>query len=505
MPSPAELACRTVRLRLERGKRWPAPSEEDVHRALELYIGLAESDERLLRKVHRWSNRRAYIIDSVPEKVPRAYGDLLYGQPPAIAPANESDANRLDDLVADDFGAELRSSVDMAGGEGEVWWRVQADKLLGRAKTTWHSRATVFPLLAGAEVVAVCFVDELPKVEDENAEKDINGNDKRVWRHIEMHARGRMENWLYLGEADKIGKPIALTDHTATAELPVVWNHELPAMLAGRIVPRFGRSKLVGRSLYAGVAGMCLALNEASTIAAENTRLGGKQRMVVPASVLKRTHEAARNAEVPRTPSAYFDTAEEAFVAEVLDGNLGDDGKEPMRMLAYEWWPEKSVVRRKDLTETILANCDLVPQYVGAGDQGQAESGTALRVRYIPTINAADGFGTTWDQEAPRVVRAMQLVEQLSLEAGGFGREWVNANGLPTIERTDPLPVDTVEQTQVASLRRSAQLISIRTQLEETFPGREDAWYDQERDRIIGDEKALAVASSGILGHTSDA
>lgn len=482
--------------RLLAARVWPIPAEMTVRRQIALWAALRESDETIIRALMKWPRDRPLIIDNLPEKIASAYGDLLFGQPPTFAPAAEEDAAPMA-AMTESWGGELPGAEETNVSEGEVWWRLSNDGVTPHPVLTWHSRTDVVPLLHGRNVLAVAFVDRLAGAQ--------RGD---VYRHLEVHGPGEVRNLLFRGRENALGRVIGLERHPETAGLVDRWDHGLP-MLAGRIVNGWGRRPIVGRSIFAGVWTQFLTLNEATTIGRENMRLTAKKRAVIPASSLRAPRVVdGIQAGADRGDGSFeavasrptFDAGEDVLVHDPLDADEGSNATPPFRILEYSFDAVSLIAYKQDVVETACMRCDLVPQFIGSGDFGQGNTGTALKVRLLPTTNAADSRGRPWDEGdgLPAIAQRGALLEALPAALGGFGRdEWTNAGGVPAVERATPLPEDENEVARRHSDLKTADLISIETSLRERYPDREEDWYGQERDRILADQAATIPPTFG--------
>lgn len=478
--------------RLTRARAWPIPTEAAVRRQITRWAAFRENDEPYLRRLMKWPDDRPLIVDNLPEKIAGAYGDLLFGQAPTFTPANETDADRMRTMV-ETWAGELPAAEETCASEGEVWWRLSLDGVTPHPVLTWHSRADVVPLLHGRNVLAVAFVSQL-----ESADRGV------VWRHIELHGVGEMRNLLFRGRPTALGQAVDLERHVDTAGLVDTWPHELP-ILAGRIVNAWGRRPHVGKSIYHGVWTKFLALNETQSIGRENVRLTAKKRAVVPASAMRAPRTTRPGVGEDRgdgsfeqlPPRPVFDAGEDVLVHDPLDADEGT-GTPPFRILEYSFDAAALVAWKTDQIEDICQRCDLVPQFIGSGDFGQGASGTALRVRLLPTTNATDGRGRPWDEALPTIAQTGALLEATPQPLGGAGREdWADPGGIPDVQRADPLPPDENEIASRHATLKTAELISAETSLRERYPDRDDDWYAEEVARIRSDAQATIAPTFG--------
>lgn len=480
-------------MRLRNSRRWPIEGERWVRQQLLRWIALRETDEQVIRTLMRWPTDRPLILDNLAEKIAAAYGDLLFGENPDWTAASPNDQDRLEHIVGG-WPDDLKEAEEKRASEGEVWWRITVNPALDRPVLTWHSRWDVVPLLYGTNVLAVAFVSVLP-----------GGDRNTVFRHLEIHQDGEVHNVLFKGRRDALGMQIDLTRHLETQDLAPDWFHEQP-MCAGRIVRRFGRRKEVGQSIYHGVWTMLLELHEARTIGRENMRLTAKKRAIVPASALR---PRAGADQVPGRPdyvdrgdgtftvrprAMEFDAGEDVFVHDPLDTDEDGGGNGPFKVLEYTYDAEGLIAHKTDLVQDICMRCDIVPQFIGSGDFGSGNTGTALRVRLLPTTNAAEGQGRAWDGQAPEITRLAQLLDALSPALGGLGAGWSDAGTPPSFERSSPLPEDPNEQAMRHSTLKTADLISREQSIRERYPEWSDEQVTAEIERIDADVEATMPA-----------
>lgn len=488
--------------RLERGREWPPKQEKGVRHALARWAAFRESDEAELRTLHEWDNGRQYIIDNLPELIADAYADLLYGEDPTYRAAATDDQQRLDDLV-DGLSTGLRGAVITHGSEGEVWWRILADPDAGHPQHTFHSRCDVVPLLAGRKVIAAAFVSFLDPPDGREAADAANPM-RAAWRHLEIHADGVVENYLYRGSWAKLGDALDLGEHPETADLPPVWDHGLP-MLAGRVVNKWGRRPIAGVSDYHGIWRQFLVLNEAWSVGRENMRLTAKQRMVVPRAAIRMGDNRAAPGgvamangadEVPRPRWQ----SEEIIVHDELESDADGSGRAAYQVLSYSFDATALIAWMEHLISNICQRCKLVPQFIGNGDFGIGASGTALRVRLLPTDLAAEGKAREWDRQVPYMIGLAQRVDALPTSLGGFGVPWTEPVSMPSVQRTDPLPDDPDEKVRRDATAVTAHIMSAEQSIRERYPDWSDDQVREELDRIRADQSANLPSSTPFGG-----
>jgi hypothetical protein len=475
--------------RLDRAQAWPNGRFKKVGDQLGVWISFRESERARLKADANWEDsNREYQIDPLAPKISDAFASLLYGRRPKLTAAKKGDQKRLDEIAKENgFPANLQRAVRTSSSEGEVWWRVKVDEDLADVPLIeWYSRTAVYPLWVGPRLAACAFVSRYD-MEDLNERPDAI-----VYRHFEIHERGAVANVLYEGSKATLGRRVELTAFEETADLADEWEHELPAMLAGRIPSTEGVDPTLGVSDYFRIKDMLHDLNEALTIGAENARMTLKQRMIAPASAFDQEGNL-RDQEV--------------WSADSLDSELpGEEGAgAPFRVLEYTFPAQQILEWRRGLAEDALGRIGIVAQFVGAGstNEGLAVSGTALRVRLIPTTAAGEERGQFWDDKRdglPGILAVCQMLDALPVDEGGLGISWQDAETPPSVERGSTLPEDETELVDRNAAAVTGQIRSRRVAIEEQHPDWTPQQVSEEEARIKQDIKDSAPASSAFGG-----
>ncbi len=467
---------------LDNSDTWPLPREKHVLERVAQRRALRQGDKQILKQLANWDTRserlfvgkgaREYIADPLPRRIAAGFADFLFGEDPEIRAAAEGDQAWHDQIAeVNELPSELHTAEQVCVSEGETWWKIYVDRDVAPAPLIqFASRLATVPLLRGGRLLACAFVTVVACEGEGDAEV--------VWRHVEAHARGRAVNRLYRGTPSWLGVRAGLDVRPELAGLPDEWPHGLE-MLAGRILNERGGHDL-GVSDYDQVQDLLLALNEARTIGAENTRLTAKKRVFMAGSVIAPDQDG--------DPSAPVD--DDVIIVEADGGALGEGGKPPITEVEYSYDAAPLIAHTRELEATILSRVGLVPQFVGAQVDGQAESGTAIRLRFLPTINTAKGKARAWDDQLPRILTLAALVDQLPEEQGGYGRDYQAAAEQPAVVRPEPIPTDETETTVNAAAATTAEIQSRRTSVRQLHPDWTDEQVSEELALIAGDIEA---------------
>lgn len=493
LPSVDYASADELQKLIEATDEWPPPAEWARQREVELFAALREADEGALRALTGWDHARPYVVDPLPGRIAEAYASALFGADPKVKPADDADADLLAALVEEnDLPSELHRAEEICSSEGEVWWRLHVDSSAFRHPVIeWHSRAAVLPLWRGKALLAVAFISELRR---EDAEEIVENQARpytRVWRHVEIQAEGLVRNLLYRGEPQDIGETISLSDEAQVADLPDEWEHGLP-MLCGRIANKLGRDPQAGISDYSGVRSLLLALNEAQSIASENARLTAKKRLFVSGELTDAKGDIDAGADVIQVAS------EDGAVSQAT-------GNPPIKEVEYAYDAQALIAHLDHLTQTIVTRVGLVAEFVGTDTPGggEATSGTMLRLRMIPTTLTSKGKARPWDDQLPKIITLCQLVDAMDAHRGGFGRNWAEPAAPPAVERQEPIPEDTVEETARLSYLSSALLVSRRTALRELHPDWSDDQINEEITQIDKENAPVVEPQGGGKGAPS--
>lgn len=474
-----------LQAQIEGYEQWPSPDQANVWAKVRTRRAFRQADELFLRELCGWHrtwgrNTRVYMTDPLAGLISRAFADLLFGDDPTFTAATERDQANLDGLVeVNALPSELHRAERITSSEGEVWWRLYVDMDIALAPLVqWCSRLSVIPLLHGPKATAVAFINPLPQT----------GSDQTtVWRHIELHGDGETRNLLFEGTKDTLGGPRNLQARSQTADLPEAWQHGLP-MLAGRVLNQVDDDPTLGRSDYTGVERLLLALNEAATIGAENARLTAKKRLFVSGKMTQ--------------DDGSFDAGADVIQVDTQDGELGKDSPPPISAVEYAFDAQALIAYTSDLTDRILTRVGVAPELVGRDTHtGRAESGTALRTRMLHSIITAQGKGRYWDDELPRILTLAQLVDSLSPEEGGYGRQYANVAEPPAVERGDILPHDDVEEAARLVSLVNGEVMSRELAVIEQHPDWTEAQIADELSKIAEyAPSAMPVQTLGTAG-----
>lgn len=473
---------------LMRSDCWPLKRERRARAIVAERRALRKGDRPELKTMARWHQHtkegveRDYVVDPLARRIAGGFADFLFGEDPTFLSDGYQDD--LDQVVKENnLPARLHRGERMVVSEGEGYWKLHVNKEIAPcALIEFRSRLSVVPLFYGDRMLACAFVSEVARETGPETEGDENPAEI-VWRHAEVHCDGVVRNLLFRGFHDRLGDKIGLSAQPRTAAMLEEWHHELP-MLAGRVVNDLEDDDTLGEGEYDQVRDLLLALNEAATIAVENARLTGKDRIFV----------AGRFTDI----SGGFDASMEVFQLDKAGATLGEsEDKPPVYAVEKTYDADPLWLHITKLVHTILSRVGLVAKFIGDATEGGVDaSGRSIRLQFMPTTNAAKGKGREWDGKLPMIADLMLRVGALSVEKGGFGRTYKDA-GLPSVSRGDVLPVDEGETITDNATAVTAEIRSRRTAIRETNPDWSEQEIEEELDRIRSDSDLSLPSPAG--------
>jgi hypothetical protein len=487
--------------RLDRTPVWPLRGEQKVRKRVEERIAFRESDRVKLKELAEWRHRdRRYRVDPLGPKISESFADLIFGRHPRVKPAAAGEQGQGGDdneamaavLEENNLGRRLRRGAVLSSSEGEVWWRLHVDlDVSERPILEWLSRLDVVPHYVSERLKAAAFISTY---DDGGPVDDLTGlsEAERVFRHFEVHEPGEVHNVLYVGNARTLGQRVDLGALPETADLAEDWQHDLPGMLAGRITNGEGAQPELGPSDYDPIMDFLLDLNEVMSIGAENARLTLKKRVVVdPASV-----DAEGN--LPAGQEVIVSAGEDPDAA----GKTGSGQSSLFKVLEYNDNAQPLIDWSNDLAQKALNRLGIDAQFAGLeAAAGRAESGVALRIRLIPSVNAGEARAQDWDDQLPKILRLAAILDARNADENGAGHggEWSDPEGLPAVDRGSALPEDPVEHADRLRGSVAGPIMSTETAVRDLHPDWDEAEIKAEIARIRVD-----VSQSSAFGGFND-
>jgi A118 family predicted phage portal protein len=407
---------------------------------------------------------------------------LLFGEQPrfAVAEAHEqnapADAKRAEERLAEilregNIDGRLTEAADACAALGGVLLKVDWDKALAPLPLlTIVQPDMALPEFRYGRLVA-CTLWRL-----------VDCDGVTYLRHLERHEPGRIEHGLYRGTADNLGARVPLEQSAETATLQDVVTLPDKAMMAVRYIPntrpnRRFRGSALGQSDYSGAEGLMDALDETWTSWMRDIRLG-KSRILVPEEFLSRSAQGRFE----------FDVDAEVFTP--LDIAPGTD--QGITENQFELRVTEHEQTSKALVAAIVGNAGYAPQTFGLDIEGQAESGTALRVRERKTLQTQQRKRRYWESPLADLGLVLLAIDRMVFERS-------TPVFRPRVQMADSLTPDEQETATTIELLNRAGAVSTEIKVTMMHPDWEQEQVDAEVQRIRA-EQGLAVEDPIQIG-----
>lgn len=316
-----------------------------------------------------------------------------------------------------------------------------------------------------------------------------NGN--IVWRHLERHERVTGGNaiilhGLYEGNGTQLGEKRALDANDKTRgleDLVTLPFEELDVQYIPNMRPnRLWRSSSLGVSDYMGSETLLDALDETYASWMRDIRLA-KARIVVPRDYLDGSNA--------------FDLDHEVYTP--MDMEPGSEGQTARSMLAHQFAIRyaEHLATALEFTEKIVSNAGYSPQTYGLHIEGQAESGTALRIRENKTLLTLRRKGQWWGAAVSKCLHHMLIIDRAVFSSGV-------EPFLPQVELSDSLANDPKEMADTIAVLVGAQAVSLETRVKMVHPDWDDAMIQAEIALIKEEEKASMPDLSALMPGQGD-
>ncbi|MFC8832345.1 phage portal protein [Streptomyces griseoincarnatus] len=392
--------------------------------------------------------------------------DLLFSEPPKFTVDDERTTTRLDELVDDGMLATLQTAAEVGAALGGVYLRPVYD--MGIADRPWldavHADRAV-PEFAWGRLAAVTFW------------RILHEEDGQVWRHLERHEPGRILHGLYQGTAGKLGRPVPLEDHPATAGLAAVVNDEsfvetgYDGLDVAHVPNQLSRKwranaalKDLGRSDLDGVETLMDQLDETYSSWMRDIRLG-KGRILVPDSYLQANGPGR---------GASWNPDQEAFAGVNALARPGEGMS--LTVAQFQIRVQEHKETAEDLVNQILRSAGYSNQTFGLGGD-VAVTATEVVSKERRSMTTRGRKILRWRPALAHAVEAL-----LAVDLAVFGGQVKPQR--PTVEFEDSVQEDPLALANTVDVLRRAQAASTDTLVRMAHPEWDDTMVQAEVDRI---------------------
>lgn len=471
------------------GKVYGQQAEQSASSRADGYTTLANRMRFWGRRGADTPSNRQRLHVPVASDIATTSADLLFGDEPilrireATEENAESDAKAAQDRltdIADEIGLFnlLLEASEVCAALGGIYLRPGWDLVNSPDCPTLdvvHADAAV-PEWRGNQLIAVTFW------------KVILRDGQKVMRLLERHENGVILNGLYLGTPDKLGSAVPLKNSVETENLEesITIPTELNERMLVRYVPnvrpnRKHRHLPIGRADFAGVEPLMDALDETYTSWMRDIRLG-QARLMVSEDALERG---------PRGSGASFNYDQEVFTPLGIDPSAKDGGA-LITPIQFAIRMEEHSGTAADLFEHIVTSSGYSPQTFGLHIEGQAESGTALRVREGKTLKTRARKGRYMIPGVEDTLQILLAIDRHLLKRTDHGVY------RPSVDLADVIVNNPIEVAQSISMLRTARVMSVETGVRLAQPSLDDAGVVAETKRILDEDTLVSDPTGGF-------
>jgi hypothetical protein len=422
----------------------------------------------------------------------RTSSDLLFADPPTFKVDDPATQARLDDTVGDYAYAALAGAGEVGAALGGVYLRVTWDKdVTDRAFLTVVNADAAWPEFSWDRLRAVTFWHV---VED---------NGSVVFRHLERHevvgGYGVVQHGLYVGTVDRLGRPMPLAEHAATAPLATEVD-EAGYLRDGRtpgldvvyipnchpsVAKAFTRLPAAdgwGASDLDGVEPLLDNLDEAYSSWMRDLRLA-KARILVAQYMLD---------DQGNGNGAAFAADREVFTTMNMAPGESADAPITMVQFAIRFAEHKATV--DEWTSRILRSAGYSLDSFGEGTEARITTATEVTARQSRSLQTRDRKIRAWRPALTEI-----MAKLLEVDAAVFGKA-VDTEGM-AVEFSDGSTPSALSLAQTAQALSVAQAASTHTLVALVHPDWDDTRISEEVDLIAG-EKGTPVPDPFAIGQT---
>ncbi len=445
---------------------------------------------RFWERVYR--NARAVAVHvPLAADLAQASAQLLFGTAPTVTvpDAQPTDKKKADpqavkcqdrlEVLLDDVDANSKwvEGAETCAGLGDVYLKADHDDSVAD-----------HPLLTVVQPDCALPTFKWGRLQDVTFWREVERDERVVFRHLEWHTKDGVENALYKGTPAYLGVRVPLdtlkstadlldTDASIDGELNVV---HIPNMLPNRRL----RGEPYGMADFAACYDLLEALDEVYTSLMRDVRLGAS-RLLVPEDYLDVTNT---NGEL----HAAFDAEREIFCPVNFDS---PDGKPLLQevQFAIRWQEHREAAL--DLMSRVVSAAGYAMQTFSLGqDTLRAEAAAALRVKERRSLMTKARKERYWHKPLEYIIHRLQVLDAAYFDSGVVPYPVSLAFG-------DSYAPDTLELAQTVELWNRAAAASDETKVRLLHPEWDDQQVEAEVDALAPPTPpAFPPDASGAFG-----
>lgn len=410
---------------------------------------------------------------------------LLFETPPTFRVPDEGGNDiaqqRLDLMLNnEEVPADLLVAGESCAALGGVYARVMWDTDISDTPwIDWVDADSAIPEWSYGKLIAVTFVEELPKV------------DKDVWRLFSRYTAGRIEYGLYAGSVSDVGRVVPLTGHPATTALADTVDSDsgVDTHATGlcswyfpnaRPVVGFredGQLRNMGRpDIAPDLHDLFDLLDETWTDLQREMRMA-KARIVVPKNWLK--------------TGGLGEGASFSYDREVYEGmNINDqNGDAKAEFIQPDIRVEKYLMIATAIVKEVLRRANYSPSTFGLDTEGGGSGMTAREIEDRHKISVQ-----TWKAKSRYFRQGLSLLARDLVEVDAhLNQTEAVLTRLPQVDMPAPVQETMLDKGQTIQALESARSVSTETKVDILWPEWDDKRREVEVDRIKAEHGTSVV------------
>jgi A118 family predicted phage portal protein len=408
--------------------------------------------------------------------------NLLFSEPPEFQyDEGQRATERITSfLLENDMTSKLPEAAEVCAAVGGVYLKLDVDpEISGVPLMTVRMPQHVIPTFRSDKMTGV------------KMWRDVRTEKNTVWRLMEHRYNERgdlfIEYDLYKGNTTDMGSKVDMNSIEETAGLePIAYRNfdglgvvYVPNYLPNRMFP--GSNE--GMSDFAGTISLLDSLDEAYTSWMRDLELGMARLMIDETTLdVKGTIPTSAGLTVTdRNPR--FDPHQRAYLKLALD-DWKHDGSKPIEMIQFAIRVDEHLKTCQNFTEQIISLCGYSPQSFGMDVNGQAQSGSALRIRERKSMLTRQKKARYWQNALQTLVYQMQQMDGKSGLATPYEPLPFNAILQDSIVR------DEKEISETVRALKQADAISTEQAIKMIHPDWDKDAVQEELDRINAERGA---------------
>jgi hypothetical protein len=464
------------------------PTQELTNRWewIEYWSGLREGKEQYVRnEAYRrgfgGQTRETYITQPVPMALSQASSNLLFGEDPIIRSAENSDQQRLNQIISENrLISQCKAAAITTSSEGGVYIKVSIDPETPRGRSVpivqFIRENRVLPQFKGfSELVSATIVSAWEE-------------DDKIYRLMENHYPGYITYELYHGSQNEIGNKLPLSAHPKTVGIEEEVETGVDELLVSYIPNSLSTDSPFGNSDYGnGVDDLFLAFNDATSIAHRATQ-AGVPLTVVPRELLDENNNLNHEQTIISV-NKLADTLGEGDISKMVE------------TIQHQAQQDKFMEYAKEVLDLLLIFSGISPQSVGRNIDGGAVSGTALKLKMASTLSTAAGKAAFFEDSLSHMLRLAAILDQETIGNDLYvkeGQNWVNAEGQVSVQLSDGLPNDENETAQIINNLRAAGVISLQESVKRANPHMTEDQLNAEIEAIKTDQADSLIETQDL-------